>query len=88
MRPFTHAKAAFRRGFNLPDARDVTKLTSRVHPIVYSAAADRIGRLGHPLAEWVVTFYANVKDIEFAGENNRARHDTKRGVAAGSGWHR
>ena len=24
--------------------------------------------LGHPLAEWVVTFYANVKDIQFAGE--------------------
>jgi hypothetical protein len=65
---FTHAKAAFRRGFNLPDARDVAKLTSRVHPIVYPATADRIGRLGHPLAEWVVTFYANVKDIQFAGE--------------------
>jgi hypothetical protein len=65
---FTDAKAAFRRGGNLPDARDVTKLTSRVHPIVYPAAADRIGRLGHPLAEWVVTFYANVKDIQFACE--------------------
>jgi hypothetical protein len=61
---FTVAKAALR----LPDARDVAKLTSRAHPIVYPATADRIGRLGHPLAEWVVTFYANVKDIQFAGE--------------------
>jgi hypothetical protein len=62
------AARRFRRGGNLPDARDVTKLSSQVHRIVYPAAADRIGRLGHPLAEWVVTFYANVKDIQFAGE--------------------
>jgi hypothetical protein len=65
---FTDAKAAFRRGANLPDTRDVAKLTSRPHPIVYPATADRIGRLGHPLAEWMVTFYSNVKDIQFAGE--------------------
>lgn len=76
---FTVAKAAFRRGANLPDVRDVAKMTSRVHPIVYPATADRIGRLGHPLAEWVVTFYANVKDIQFAGEITAT--DTTRNVA-------
>jgi hypothetical protein len=65
---FVAVRAVFMRGGHLPDAVDVVKLTSRAHPIVYPAAADRIGRLGHPLAERVVTFYANVKDIQFAGE--------------------
>jgi hypothetical protein len=64
----TDFMAAFKRGGHLPHAGNVAKLTSRVHPTVYPATADRIGRLGHPLAEWVVTFYANVKDIQFAGE--------------------
>jgi hypothetical protein len=64
----TDFMAAFKRGGHLPHAGNVAKLTSRVHPTVYPATADRIGRLGHPLAEWVVTFYANVRDIQFAGE--------------------
>ena len=64
----TDFMAAFKRGGHLPHAGNVAKLTSRVHPTVYPATADRIGRLGRPLAEWVVTFYANVKDIQFAGE--------------------
>jgi hypothetical protein len=64
----TDFMVAFKRGGHLPHASNVAKLTSRVHPTVYPATADRIGRLGHPLAEWVVTFYANVKDIQFAGE--------------------
>jgi hypothetical protein len=64
----TDFMTAFKRGGHLPHAGNVAKLTSRVHPAVYPATADRIGRLGHPLAEWVVTFYANVKDIQFAGE--------------------
>lgn len=64
----TDFMAAFERGGRLPHAGNVAKLTSRMHPTVYPATADRIGRLGHPLAEGVVTFYANVKDIQFAGD--------------------
>jgi hypothetical protein len=59
------------RGFGLATGRylradDVVKQTSRGVPVVYPATADRVGLLGS-VAQYVVTFYANVKDIEFAG---------------------
>jgi hypothetical protein len=49
-----------------PRADDVLKQTSRGVPVVYPATADRVGLLGRTAPE-VVTFYANLKDIEFAG---------------------
>jgi hypothetical protein len=48
---------------------DVVKQTARGAPavVVYPATADRIGLLGRA-APYVVTFYANLRDIEFAGQ--------------------
>jgi hypothetical protein len=47
---------------------DIMKQTARGVPVVYPATADRIGLLKRKnLAQHVVTFYANLKDIEFAG---------------------
>ena len=45
---------------------DVEKQTARGVPVVYPATADQVGLLGH-VAPYVVTFYANLRDIEFAG---------------------
>jgi hypothetical protein len=48
-------------------ADDVVKAISRGVPVVYPAMADRVGLLGH-VAPDVVTFYANLKQLEHAGQ--------------------
>jgi hypothetical protein len=50
---------------------DVVEQTSRGVPVVYPATADRVGLL-EDVAPEVVTFYANLKDIEFAGRMTNA----------------
>jgi hypothetical protein len=47
-------------------ADDVVQALSRGRPVVYPAAADRVGLLGR-VAPYVVMFYANLKDLEHAG---------------------
>jgi hypothetical protein len=54
-----------------PLVSDVVKQTSRGVPIVYPATADRVGLLGD-VAPDVVGFYANLKDVEFAGRMTNA----------------
>jgi hypothetical protein len=48
-------------------ADDVVKEISRGVPVVFPAMADRVGLLGFRLAPYVLTFYANLKQIEHAG---------------------
>jgi hypothetical protein len=49
-----------------PRADDVVKQTSRGVPVIYPATADRVGLLGS-VAPYVVIFYANLQDLDFAG---------------------
>jgi hypothetical protein len=59
-------------------AEDVSNETSRGVPVVYPAAAARVGLLGR-VAPYVVTFYANIEDIKFAGR--KAASDPKEPVS-------
>jgi hypothetical protein len=47
-------------------ADDVVKELSRGTPVVYPGTADRVGLLGR-FAPHVVTFYANLDELEYAG---------------------
>ena len=62
----THGDFGIVSSAGSPRADDVVKATSRGVPVVYPATADRVGLLGC-VAPYVVTFYANLKDIEYAG---------------------
>ncbi len=50
-----------------PRADVVIKEILRAEPIVFPTLADRFGLLGFPLAGYVLTFHANLKQIEHQG---------------------
>jgi hypothetical protein len=47
--------------------RDVEQLASLREPVVYPAVAEKVGLLEQPLAQYVITFYGNIQNIQFTG---------------------